>query len=107
MARAEYQVAVEADQFDLEAAVGWFVLARGAAHHLDTEAERASIVTSGPETWVGLEQWVEGEESAHFIRARAQGVVATVPVDGTFRVHRTAGLPGLGVAAGAGGRPWA
>jgi nitroimidazol reductase NimA-like FMN-containing flavoprotein (pyridoxamine 5'-phosphate oxidase superfamily) len=61
IAQAEYQVTVEADQFNLEAREGWFVLAWGAAHHLDTEAERASIVSAG------LEPWVE-EIPAHFIR---------------------------------------
>jgi hypothetical protein len=38
IAHAEYQVAVEADQIDVDAREGWFVLVRGAAHHLDTEA---------------------------------------------------------------------
>ena len=47
IAHAEYQVAVEADQVDLETGEAWFVLARGAAHHLDTEAERVSIITPG------------------------------------------------------------
>jgi hypothetical protein len=61
IAHAEYQVAVEADQFDMEAREGWVVLARGAAHHLDTEAERASV------TGAGLEPWIE-EIPAHFIR---------------------------------------
>jgi len=61
IAHAEYQVAVEADQIDLEAREGWIVLVRGAAHHLDTEAERASIVGAG------LEPWIEGVP-AHFIR---------------------------------------
>jgi pyridoxamine 5'-phosphate oxidase-like protein len=61
IAHAEYQVAVEADQLDLEAREGWMVLVRGAAHHLDTEAERAAI--SG----AGLEPWIEGVP-AHFIR---------------------------------------
>jgi hypothetical protein len=61
IAHAEYQVAVEADQLDLEAREGWFVLARGAAHHLDTEVERASIINAG------LEPWVE-EIPRHFIR---------------------------------------
>jgi nitroimidazol reductase NimA-like FMN-containing flavoprotein (pyridoxamine 5'-phosphate oxidase superfamily) len=61
IAHAEYQVAVEADQLDLEAREGWFVLARGPAHHLDTEAERASIIDAG------LEPWVE-EIPGHFIR---------------------------------------
>jgi hypothetical protein len=59
--QAEYQVAVEADQIDVEAREGWFVLVRGAAHHLDTEAERVSFIDAG------LEPWVEGVP-AHFIR---------------------------------------
>jgi plasmid stability protein len=37
------------------------VLARGAAHHLDTEAERAPIIDAG------LEPWIE-EAPAHYIR---------------------------------------
>jgi hypothetical protein len=41
IANAEYQVAVEADQIDLEAREGWTVLVYGTAHHMDTEAERA------------------------------------------------------------------
>ena len=61
IAHAEYQVAVEADQIDLEAREGWIVLVRGAAHHLDTEAERAPLIGSG------LEPWIEGVP-AHFIR---------------------------------------
>jgi hypothetical protein len=61
IAHAEYQVAVEADQIDLEAREGWVVLVRGAAHHLDTDAERAPIIGAG------LEPWIEGVP-AHFIR---------------------------------------
>jgi len=61
IAHAEYQVAVEADQIDVKAREGWFVLVRGAAHHLDTEAERAPIIGAG------LEPWIEGVP-AHFIR---------------------------------------
>jgi nitroimidazol reductase NimA-like FMN-containing flavoprotein (pyridoxamine 5'-phosphate oxidase superfamily) len=61
IASAEYQVAVEADQIDPEAREGWFVLVRGAAHHLDTEAERAPLIGAG------LEPWIEGVP-AHFIR---------------------------------------
>ncbi|HEX7266354.1 MAG TPA: hypothetical protein VF256_02905, partial [Streptosporangiaceae bacterium] len=61
IAHAEYQVAVEADHFDLEAREGWHVLVGGAAHHLDTEAERAPFIDSG------LEPWIEGVP-AHFIR---------------------------------------
>lgn len=59
--QAEYQVAVEVDQIDVAAREGWFVLVRGAAHHLDTESERAPFMDAG------LEPWIEGV-SAHFIR---------------------------------------
>jgi nitroimidazol reductase NimA-like FMN-containing flavoprotein (pyridoxamine 5'-phosphate oxidase superfamily) len=67
IAQAEYQVAVEADQIDVEAREGWFVLVRGAAHHLDTEAERASFIDAG------LEPWVEGVP-AHFIRVNPTSI---------------------------------
>jgi hypothetical protein len=63
IAHAEYQVAVEVDQIDVEARDGWFVLVRGAAHHLDTEAERAPFIDAG------LGPWVEGVP-AHFIRVK-------------------------------------
>jgi hypothetical protein len=39
----------------LEVREGWFVLVRGAAHHLDTEAERAQVVDAR------LAPWAEGE----------------------------------------------
>jgi len=58
---AEYQVAVEADQMDMDAREGWIVLARGAAHHLDTDAEREPFFDAG------LEPWLEGVP-AHMIR---------------------------------------
>jgi nitroimidazol reductase NimA-like FMN-containing flavoprotein (pyridoxamine 5'-phosphate oxidase superfamily) len=61
IAHAEYQVAVEVDQIDADAREGWIVLVRGAAHHLDGEAERAPFINAG------LEPWVEGVP-AHFIR---------------------------------------
>jgi nitroimidazol reductase NimA-like FMN-containing flavoprotein (pyridoxamine 5'-phosphate oxidase superfamily) len=61
IAYADYQVAVEVDQIDQPAHEGWIVLARGAAHHLDTEAERAPFMDTG------LMPWVEGVP-AHFIR---------------------------------------
>jgi hypothetical protein len=47
IANAEYQVAFEVDQFDPETLEGWFVVAVGSAHHVDTEAERASIIDAG------------------------------------------------------------
>jgi nitroimidazol reductase NimA-like FMN-containing flavoprotein (pyridoxamine 5'-phosphate oxidase superfamily) len=67
IAQAEYQVAVEVDQIDVEAREGWFVLVRGAAHHLDTEAERAPFIDAG------LEPWVEGVP-AHFIRVNPASI---------------------------------
>jgi uncharacterized protein len=67
IAQAEYEVLVEADQIDAEAREGWFVLARGAAHHLDTEAERAPFLGAG------LEPWIEGVP-AHFIRVNPTSI---------------------------------
>ena len=61
IAYAEYKVALEVDQTDPEARLGWVVLVQGAAHHIDTEAERAEVA------YLGLESWVEGERE-HFIR---------------------------------------
>jgi nitroimidazol reductase NimA-like FMN-containing flavoprotein (pyridoxamine 5'-phosphate oxidase superfamily) len=61
IAHAEYHVALEVDQIDLAAREGWTVLVRGAAHHLDTEAERALIISAG------VEPWIEGEPE-HAIR---------------------------------------
>ena len=70
IADAEYHVAVEADQIDLKAREGWFVVIRGAAHHLDTEAERAPFVDAG------LEPWLEGVP-AHFIRVSPSSIWGT------------------------------
>jgi nitroimidazol reductase NimA-like FMN-containing flavoprotein (pyridoxamine 5'-phosphate oxidase superfamily) len=67
IAQAEYHVAVEADQIDVDAREGWFVLVQGAAHHLDTEAERAPFIDAG------LEPWIEGVP-AHFIRVNPAAI---------------------------------
>ena len=67
IAQAEFHVAVEADQIDVDAREGWFVLVQGAAHHLDTEAERAPYLDAG------LEPWVEGVP-AHFIRVNPTSI---------------------------------
>jgi Pyridoxamine 5'-phosphate oxidase len=67
IAQAEYKVAVEVDQIDVEAREGWFVLVRGAAHHLDTEAERAPFIDAG------LEPWIAGVP-AHFIRVNPTSI---------------------------------
>ena len=61
IAHAEYQVGMEVDETDPEAREGWVVLVRGTAHHIDSDAERASIAD------IGLQSWVEGEPE-HFIR---------------------------------------
>ena len=66
IAYADYQVAVGVDQIDQQAHEGWIVLVRGAAHHLDTEAERAPFINAG------LEPWVE-DVPAHFIRVSPSG----------------------------------
>lgn len=63
IARAEYHVHVEVDHLDPEAREGWMVVAAGAAHHVDDEAERAELAK------VCLKPWVEGE-SDHMIRVK-------------------------------------
>jgi Pyridoxamine 5'-phosphate oxidase len=67
IAQAEYQVAVETDQIDVDARQGWIVLIRGAAHHLDTEAERAPFIDAGLEPWIG-------GVAAHFIRVNPTSI---------------------------------
>ncbi len=51
IAHAEYQVAFEVDEIDPAAREGWSVLIHGPAHHMTTEAERASVLDSGVEPW--------------------------------------------------------
>jgi len=53
IANAEYKVAFEIDDFSPAAQEGWSVLIQGAAHHVDSEAERASVLEAGVETWAG------------------------------------------------------
>jgi hypothetical protein len=64
---AEYQVVLQADQIDVEAREGWFVMVRGPAHHLDTQAE------CRPFMGTGLEPWIEGVP-AHFIRVNPASI---------------------------------
>ncbi len=61
IAGAEFKVAFEIDQIDLAAREGWSVLIQGAAHHVDSEAERAAVVRSGVEPW-------PGGRREHFVR---------------------------------------
>lgn len=58
---AEYKVAFEIDSLTMADPEGWFVFIQGAAHHVDSDAERASLVQAG------VEPWPTGE-SGHFIR---------------------------------------
>jgi nitroimidazol reductase NimA-like FMN-containing flavoprotein (pyridoxamine 5'-phosphate oxidase superfamily) len=61
IAHAEYRVAFEVDDFDMQAREGWSVLVQGPAHHLDNEQERAAALS------LGLEPWPGGPRE-HFIR---------------------------------------
>jgi len=63
IAHAEYQIAFEVDHFDPDALVGWTVLAVGPAHHVDTDAERASIISAGDDPWPEA-------ESEHLVRVQ-------------------------------------
>jgi nitroimidazol reductase NimA-like FMN-containing flavoprotein (pyridoxamine 5'-phosphate oxidase superfamily) len=53
IANAEYKVAFEIDDFSLAAREGWSVLIQGALHHVESEAERASVREAGVEPWAG------------------------------------------------------
>jgi len=60
IAGAEYKVAFEIDRLDIERE-GWFVFIHGAAHHVDSAEERASVLEAGVEPW-------PGGQREHFIR---------------------------------------
>jgi nitroimidazol reductase NimA-like FMN-containing flavoprotein (pyridoxamine 5'-phosphate oxidase superfamily) len=53
IANAEYKVAFEIDDFDAAARTGWSVLVQGSAHHVESDAERASVAAAGVEPWAG------------------------------------------------------
>jgi len=53
IANAEYKVAFEIDDFDTAAKTGWSVLIQGSAHHVESDAERASVAGAGVEPWPG------------------------------------------------------
>jgi nitroimidazol reductase NimA-like FMN-containing flavoprotein (pyridoxamine 5'-phosphate oxidase superfamily) len=53
IADAEYKVAFEIDDFSMAAREGWSVLVQGALHHVDSEAERASVLGAGVQPWAG------------------------------------------------------
>jgi nitroimidazol reductase NimA-like FMN-containing flavoprotein (pyridoxamine 5'-phosphate oxidase superfamily) len=50
VANAEYKVAFEVDDIDMAGRRGWSVLIQGPAHHV-TDAERASALQTGVDTW--------------------------------------------------------
>jgi len=58
---AEYSVAFEIDDFDPAAREGWSVLIHGPAHHVDSPAERESMLAAG------VDAWPPGKRE-HFIR---------------------------------------
>ena len=53
IADAEYKVAFEIDDFDAAARTGWSVLVQGPAHHVESDAERASVTAAAVEPWAG------------------------------------------------------
>src|SRR5262249_39798716 len=53
---AESKVAFEIDDTSPATHEGWSILIQGSAHLVDSEAERASVVQSGPEPWAGGEK---------------------------------------------------
>jgi nitroimidazol reductase NimA-like FMN-containing flavoprotein (pyridoxamine 5'-phosphate oxidase superfamily) len=61
IANAEYKVAFEIDEINLAERGGWSVLIQGAAHHVDSESERESLLRAGVEPW-------PGGTREHFIR---------------------------------------
>ena len=56
IAHAEYKVAFEIDEIDRAERTGWSVLIQGAVHYVDDEAERAVVVKTGVEPWLGGER---------------------------------------------------
>jgi len=50
---AESKVAFEIDELSPATREGWSILVQGAAHPVDSEAERASVMRSGVEPWAG------------------------------------------------------
>ena len=50
---AESKVAFEIDEISPATREGWSILVQGAAHPVDSEAERASVLRSGVEPWAG------------------------------------------------------
>lgn len=75
IAHAEYRVVFEVDRYDPQGRAGWVVEVVGSAHHVDTEAERASIIAGGGDPWPEA-------ASEHLLRVQAVRI-------GGYRSHRT------------------
>jgi hypothetical protein len=58
---ADYRVAVEIDDVGKDAQEGWFVFVQGAAHHMDSDDDRASVAASGVQPW-------DAGTREHFVR---------------------------------------
>jgi nitroimidazol reductase NimA-like FMN-containing flavoprotein (pyridoxamine 5'-phosphate oxidase superfamily) len=56
IAHAEYRVAFEVDEFNMQTREGWSVLVQGPAHHVDSEQERSQALAAGVESWAGGER---------------------------------------------------
>jgi nitroimidazol reductase NimA-like FMN-containing flavoprotein (pyridoxamine 5'-phosphate oxidase superfamily) len=53
IAHAEFKVAFEIDDINQAERAGWSVLVQGSAHHVESDAERASVLEAGVEPWAG------------------------------------------------------
>jgi nitroimidazol reductase NimA-like FMN-containing flavoprotein (pyridoxamine 5'-phosphate oxidase superfamily) len=51
IARAEYEVAFQIDEFDSAGRHGWSVLIHGPAHRVESQAEREAAERAGVEPW--------------------------------------------------------
>jgi nitroimidazol reductase NimA-like FMN-containing flavoprotein (pyridoxamine 5'-phosphate oxidase superfamily) len=56
MADAAYKVAFEVDEISPATREGWSILVQGAAHHLDSAAELATVRETGVQPWPGGEK---------------------------------------------------
>jgi hypothetical protein len=50
---AQFKVAFEIDDIDPASRAGWSVLIQGSVHHVESDAERASVLGARVEPWAG------------------------------------------------------
>jgi len=53
IAGAEFRAAFEIDDINPATREGWSVLIQGSVHHVDSEAERASVMEADVAPWAG------------------------------------------------------